>query len=79
MINTPASSNKKEKSVAHKESKRDNTTSLKFIMYGLPISVNESVGEYTSAKYLWLKLESKYQKERPEPEKTDKESEGKPP
>ena len=41
-------------------------------------NVKESVGGYTSAKDLWFKLESKYQKERPEPEKTDKESEDKP-
>ena len=33
----------------------------------------------TSAKDLWFKLESEYQKARPEPEKTDKKSEDKPP
>ena len=40
--------------------------------------MKESVGEYTSAKNLWFKLESEYQKARQEPKKTDKESEDKP-
>ena len=48
-------------------------------MDGLPSSVKESVGEYTSAKDLWIKLESEYQKEKQEPKKTDQESEDKPP
>ena len=48
-------------------------------MDGLPSLVKESVGEYTSAKDLWFKLESEYQKARPEPKKTDQESEDKPP
>ena len=47
-------------------------------MDGLPSSVKESVGEYSSTKDLWLKLESEYQKERPEPKKTDQESKDKP-
>ena len=36
--------------------------------------MKESVGEYTSAKDLWFKLESEYQKERLEPKTTDQES-----
>ena len=48
-------------------------------MDGLPSSVKESVGEYTSAKDLWFKLESEYKKARPEPEKKDQESKDKPP
>ena len=48
-------------------------------MYGLPISVKESVGEYTSSKNLWFKLESEYQKARTKPEKTDHESKDNPP
>ena len=47
-------------------------------MDGLPSSVKESVGEYTSTKDLWFKLESEYQKARPKPEKTDPKSEDKP-
>ena len=39
----PAPSNNKVKSAAHKEEKKDNTTTLKFLMDGLPSSVNESV------------------------------------
>ena len=74
VINPPAPSNKKGKPAAQK----DNTTAFKFLMDGLPISMKESVGEYTSAKELWFKLESEYQKERPEPEKTDHKSEDKP-
>ena len=69
VINPPAPSNKKGKSAAQKEAKKDNTTALKFLMDGLPSLVKESVGEYTSTKYLWFKLESEYQKARPEPKK----------
>ena len=74
VINPPAPSNKKGKLVAHKELKKDNTTALKFLMDGLPSSVKESVGDYTSAKDLWFKLESEYQKGRPNIEKTYQES-----
>ena len=79
VINPPAPSNKKGKPAAQKEAKKDNTTSLKFLMDGLPSSMKESVGEYTSSKDLWFKLESEYQKERPDTEKTDQESEDKSP
>ena len=65
VINPPAPSNKKGKSAAQKEAKKDNTTTLKFLMDGLPSLVKESVGEYTSAKHLWFKLESECQKTRP--------------
>ena len=47
-------------------------------MDGLPNLVKESVGEYSSAKDLWFKLESEYQKAIPEPEKINQESEDKP-
>ena len=73
VINPLAPSNKKGKSATQKEVKKDNTTTLKFLMDGLPSSVKESVGEYTSTKDLWFKLGSEYQKARPEPEKTDQE------
>ena len=79
VINPPAPSNKKGKSTAQKEAKTCNTTALKFLMDGLPISVKESVGEYTSSKDLCFKLESEYQKARPEPEKINQELEYKPP
>ena len=79
MINPPIPSNKKGKEAAQKKANKDNATALKFCMDGLPISVKESVGEYTSAKDLWFKLESKYQKEKPNTKNTDQESEDKPP
>ena len=79
VINPLVPSNKKGKSVAQKEEKMDDTTTLKFLMDGLPSSLNESLRGYTSAKDLWFKLESEYQKARPEHEKTDQESEYKPP
>ena len=79
VINPPTPSNKNGTSVAQKEAKKDNTTALKFLMDGLPSSVKESVGENTSAKDLWFKLEREYQQARPEPEKTNQESEDKPP
>ena len=74
VINPPAPSNKKGKSTAQKEAKKDNITALKFLMYGLPSSVKESVGDYTSTKDLLFKLESEYQKERPEPKNIDQEA-----
>jgi len=79
VINPPAPSNKKGKPAAQKEAKKDNTTALKFLLDGLPSSLKESVGEFTSAKDLWFKLESEYQKAKPEPEKADQKSEDKPP
>ena len=48
-------------------------------MDGIPSLVKQSVGEYTLEKVLWFKLESEYQKARPEPEKTYRESDDKPP
>ena len=61
VVNPPAQSNKKTKSAAQKDAKKDNTIALKFLMDGLSISIRESVGEHTSAKDLWFKLESEYQ------------------
>ena len=63
VINPCSPSNKKGKSTAQKEAKNENTTSLNFLMHGLPISMKESVGAYTSAKYIWFKLGNEYQKE----------------
>ena len=78
MITPLTPSNKKGKTTAQKETKKDNATALNFFMDGLPSSMKESVGEYVSSKDLWFKLESKYQKERLEPENTDQESEATP-
>ena len=79
VMNPPAPSNKKGKSTAQKKENKDNTTALKFLMDGLPNSVKEHVGEYTSAKDTWFNLESEYQNERPEPENAYQELEDKPP
>ena len=78
VINPPAPWKWKGKTATEKESNKDNTTALNFLMDGLPKLVKESVGDYTWDKYLWFKLESEYQKARPESEKTDQESEDKP-
>ena len=60
-VNPPTQSNKKTKSAAQKDVKKDNAIALKFLMDGLSSFVRESVGEHTSAKDLWFKLESEYQ------------------
>ena len=64
VINPPNLSNKKDKAIAQKDAKKGNTIALKFLMDGLPRSVNEFIGECTSAKDLWFKLEDDYKKER---------------
>ena len=69
LINTPTPSNKKGEATTQKEAKKDNATALKFLIDGLPNSVKESVGEYTSAKDPSFKLEREYQKEKPKLEK----------
>ena len=61
MINAAAPSNKKSKAANQKEAKKNNTTAVKFLLDGLPSSIRESLGELTSARELWLKLEANYQ------------------
>ena len=77
VISLPIMSNKKTKSTTQKEAKKDNITALKLLMDGLLNSLKESVGEHTSSTDIWFKLESESKKERPEPEKTDREHEKK--
>ena len=74
-INPPNLSNKKDKATAQKDAKKDNTTALKFLMDWLPRSVKESIGECTSAKDLWFKLEDEYKKERQDTEQDNQEAE----
>ena len=74
VINQPAQSNKKGKESTQKEAKKNNATTLKFLVDGLPSSLKESVGEYTSTKDLCFKLESKYHKGISNTEKMDHES-----
>ena len=71
VINPPTQSNKKGNVAAQKEANKDNTIALKFLMDELPSSVKESVGEYTSSKDPWFKLESEYEKERTKSKKTN--------
>ena len=61
VINVAAPTNKKSKAANKKEAKKNNTTTLKFLLDGLPNSIRESLGEFTSARALWLKLEEDYQ------------------
>ena len=61
VVNPPAQSNKNTRSATQKDAKKDNAIALNFLMDGLSSSVKESVGEHTSAKNLWFKLESEYQ------------------
>ena len=57
VINAHVPSKKQSKPAANKEARKNNSTTLKFIFDGLPSSIKESVGEYTSANDLWSKLE----------------------
>ena len=61
VVNPPIQSNKKTKLVAQKGVEKDNIIYLKFLMDGLSSSIIEGIGEYTSTKYLWFKMESEYQ------------------
>jgi hypothetical protein len=61
VINVAAPSNKKSKVANQKEAKKNNTIALNFLLDGLPSSIRESLGEFTSARELWLKLEADYQ------------------
>ena len=61
VINIATPSNKKSKAANQKEAKKNNTIALKFLLEGLPSSIKESLGGFTSTRELWLKLESDYQ------------------
>jgi hypothetical protein len=51
----------KSKFSAQREEKKNNALSLKTIISGLSSPIKESMGQCTSAKDLWLKLEETYQ------------------
>ena len=61
MINVASPSNKNSKAANQKEAKKNNTVALKFLLDGPLVSIQESLGEFTSTKELWLKLEADYQ------------------
>ena len=73
MINAHVPSKNQSKAATKREVKNNDSTTLKFILDGLPSSIKENVGEYTSARDLWLKLEKEYQNKRQDIEKISEE------
>ena len=61
VINVANPSKKKSKTENQKEAQKNNATALKFLLDGLPSSIRDSLGEFTLARELWLKLEGDYQ------------------
>jgi hypothetical protein len=61
-------SKKQSKFAAQKEEKKNNAVAFKTIFNGLSGSVKESIGQCTSTKDLWLKLEKAYQDKRQDTE-----------
>ena len=51
----------KSKFVAQREGKKNDALDLKTILSGLSSPIKDSMGQCTSAKDLWLKLEETYQ------------------
>ena len=70
VINAYVPSKKQSKVATKKEARKNNSITLKFILDGLPSSIKKSVGEYTSAKDLWSKLEKEYQSKWQDKEKS---------
>ena len=54
----------KSKFEAQKEGKKNDALALKTILSGLSTPIKESMGQCTSTKDLWLKLEETYQKKK---------------
>ena len=54
----------KSKFVAQREGKKNDALALKTILSGLSRPVKESMGQCTSTKDLWLKLEETYQRKK---------------
>jgi hypothetical protein len=54
----------KSKFAAQREGKKNDKLALKTILSGLSIPIKESMGQCTSAKDIWLKLEETYQKKK---------------
>jgi hypothetical protein len=50
--------------VSQREGKKNDALALKTILSGLSIPIKESMGQCTSAKDLWLKLEETYQRKK---------------
>jgi hypothetical protein len=60
-IGGSVSMNNKSKFVAQREGKKNDALALKTILSGLSSPIKESMGQCTSTKDLWLKLEKTYQ------------------
>jgi hypothetical protein len=54
----------KSKFVAQREGKKNDALALKTILSGLSSPIKESMGQCTSTKDLWLKLEETYQRKK---------------
>jgi hypothetical protein len=54
----------KSKFAAQREGKKNDALALKTILSGLSSPIKESMGQCTSAKDLWLKLEETYQRKK---------------
>ena len=61
MITATNPSKRKSKAENQKEAKKNNATALNFLLEGLPSSIRDSLGEFTSARELWLKIKEDYQ------------------
>ena len=61
VINAHVPSKNQSKVAAKREVKKNDSTTLKFILDGLPSSIKKKVEECTSTRDLWLKLEKEYQ------------------
>ena len=54
----------KSKFVAQREGKKNDELALKTILSGLSSPIKQSMGQFTSAKDLWLNLEKTYQEKK---------------
>jgi hypothetical protein len=61
VINAHVPSKKQSKAVVKREAQKNDSTTLKFILDGLPSSIKKNVEECTFAKDLWSRLEKEYQ------------------
>ncbi len=61
----------KSKLAAQREGKKNDPLAVKTILSGLSSPIKESMGQCTSAKDLWLKLEETYQRKKEKKEIED--------
>ena len=70
VINAYVPSKKQSKASTKREVRKNDSTTLKFILDELPSSIKKSVGECTSAQDIWSKLEKEYHHKRQDIEKS---------